>query len=76
MKKVFLSLVAIFACLALVGCFGDNGDEKKGYDYDAIPDQMEAESYQIGFVTDIGQLKDKSFNQGTWEGVKAFAKEK
>ena len=75
MKKVFLSLVAIFACLALVGCFGPQEDEKKGYDYDAIPDQMEAESYQIGFVTDIGQLKDKSFNQGTWEGIKRYAHE-
>lgn len=75
MKKVFLSLVAIFACLVLVGCFGPQEDEKKGYDYDAIPDQMEAESYQIGFVTDIGQLKDKSFNQGTWEGIKRYAHE-
>ena len=34
---------------------------KDGYDYDAIPDTMEAASYQIAFVTDIGQLKDKSF---------------
>ena len=40
MKKVFLSLVAIFACLVLFGCFGPQEDEKKGYDYDAIPDQM------------------------------------
>ena len=27
----------------------------------------------VAFVTDIGQLMDKSFNQGTWEGVKAYA---
>ena len=30
---------------------------------------------KIGFVTDTGGIDDKSFNQGTWEGVKAFAKE-
>ena len=34
-----------------------------------------AETYEIAFVTDIGQLMDKSFNQGTWEGVKEFAEE-
>lgn len=74
MKKVFLSLIAVFACFALVAC-GEKPVDKGGYDYDAIPDQMEAETYEIGFVTDIGQLKDKSFNQGTWEGVKRYAHE-
>lgn len=29
----------------------------------------------VAFVTDIGQLMDKSFNQGTWEGVKAYGEE-
>ena len=77
MKKVFLLVVAFFMAIAVVGCNvkGGNGDDKKGYDYDAIPDTMEASSYEIAFVTDIGQLKDKSFNQGTWEGLKRFAKE-
>ena len=74
MKKVFLFLVVLFCFFGLVGCGGpDTG--KDGYDYDAIPDTMEAASYQIAFVTDIGQLKDKSFNQGTWEGLKRFAYE-
>ena len=77
MKKVFLLVVAFFMAVAVVGCNvnGGDGDDKKGYDYDAIPDTMEASSYEIAFVTDIGQLKDKSFNQGTWEGLKRFAKE-
>ena len=30
-------------------------------------------TYEIAFVTDVGQLKDKSFNQGTWNGVKLYA---
>jgi len=29
----------------------------------------------VGFVTDIGGIDDKSFNQGTWEGLKAYGKE-
>ena len=30
-------------------------------------------TYQVAFVTDVGQLKDKSFNQGTYDGVKLYA---
>lgn len=30
---------------------------------------------KIGFVTDTGGINDKSFNQGTWEGIKEFAEE-
>ncbi len=29
--------------------------------------------YQIAFITDVGALKDKSFNQGTYDGVKLYA---
>lgn len=29
--------------------------------------------YEIAVVTDIGQLMDKGFNQGTYEGAKAYA---
>ena len=42
---------------------------------DTIPDNMTASDgvYELAFVTDVGQLKDKSFNQGTWNGVKGDA---
>ncbi len=74
MKKVFLFLFALVLLIGLAACGGED-PVKGGYDYDAIPDTMEASSYEIAFVTDIGQLKDKSFNQGTWEGLKRFAHE-
>ena len=32
-------------------------------------------TYEIAVVTDVGQLMDKGFNQGTWEGAEAYAKE-
>ena len=35
---------------------------------DDIDDTMEADTYEVAFVTDVGQLKDKSFNEGTWNG--------
>ncbi|MBW2408406.1 MAG: BMP family ABC transporter substrate-binding protein, partial [Deltaproteobacteria bacterium] len=34
------------------------------------PDCGSAEILCIGLVTDVGSIKDKSFNQSTWEGVK------
>lgn len=42
---------------------------------DDIPDTMTSEDgkYQVAFVTDVGQLKDKSFNQGTFDGVKLYS---
>ena len=77
MKKLIFSMFLLLFALTLVACNGKTEEktEDAGFDYDAIPDTMQADKYQIAFVTDIGQLKDKSFNQGTWEGVKRFAKE-
>ena len=69
MKK----LLAILLSLALMLCaFGALAE---AVNPDDIEDTMTAEDgvYQIAFVTDVGQLKDKSFNQGTWNGVKAYA---
>ena len=42
---------------------------------DDIPDEMTSTDgkYQVAFITDVGQLKDKSFNQGTYDGVKLYA---
>ena len=42
---------------------------------DDIPDEMTSEDgkYQVAFITDVGQLKDQSFNQGTYDGVKLYA---
>lgn len=51
------------------------GEETTGTDPDSIPDTMTSEDgkYEVAFVTDVGQLKDKSFNQGTFDGVKLYA---
>lgn len=51
------------------------GEGNTAVDPDSIPDTMTSEDgkYQVAFVTDVGQLKDKSFNQGTFDGVKLYA---
>ena len=42
---------------------------------DDVADSMTSADgkYEVAFVTDVGQLKDKSFNQGTYDGVKLYA---
>ena len=72
MKK-FLALlmaIAMIACL-FVGC----SPAEEGNPADKIADEMTSEDgkYQIAFITDVGALKDKSFNQGTYDGVKLYA---
>lgn len=69
MKKL-LSLLLAVAMLAtcLVGCGGNadggNADNNGG---------NAAAGYEIALVTDKGNIDDKSFNQGAWEGVVAYA---
>jgi basic membrane protein A and related proteins len=35
----------------------------------------EATSFEIAMITDAGDIDDKSFNQGTWEGIVEFAED-
>ena len=80
MKK-FLSLLLIFAMIfTFAACGSDEPavDEQTGNEevgYDAIPDTMESADgvYQVAMVTDVGQLKDGSFNEFTWNGCKKYA---
>ena len=44
-------------------------------DANSIEDNITSDdgTYEVAFVTDVGQLHDKSFNEGTWNGVKLYA---
>ena len=66
MKRVLALLLAFILVFGLVAC-GSGGDEGKDQG------QTPAETYEIAMITDIGTIDDKSFNQGTWEGVVAYA---
>lgn len=88
MKKLFALVLALVLSLSLVAC-GSTGTTPSGSTNDSstqepsgttnpaddIPDTMTSSDgkYQVAFVTDVGQLKDKSFNQGTFDGVKLYA---
>ena len=67
LKRVLALLLACILVFGLAACGG--GGEKE----EAPPAK---ETYEIAMITDIGSIDDKSFNQGTWEGVVAYAEEK
>lgn len=61
------SIVAMIAATTLAGCgSSDDGDKKTSSTECKI---------KVGFVTDTGGIDDKSFNQGSWEGIERFAKD-
>ena len=82
MKKSLAALLAvllIFGCAALTACSKKRPSTEAGdsqiISADEIADTMTSKDgkYEIAMVTNVGRLKDKSFNQGTWDGVKLFA---
>ena len=68
MKKKVLSLLltAVTAISMLIGCGGSVGGTE---------DTNASGGYEIALITDKGNIDDKSFNQGAWEGVEGYAKE-
>ncbi|ESU32983.1 membrane protein [Bacillus sp. 17376] len=62
MKKRKFGLVMSLLLAAgtmLAGCGSDDGGSSNGKESDL----------KVGMVTDAGTIDDKSFNQGTWEGI-------
>jgi basic membrane protein A and related proteins len=62
MKKIVkvIALIAVSSVL-LVSCKKD--------DTKATSEVMKKAELKVGMVTDAGTIDDKSFNQGTWEGI-------
>lgn len=84
MKKFLALLLGVIMVLSMVACGGtptptpenpENPETPTVVTADDIADEMTSEDgkYELAFVTDVGQLKDKSFNQGTYDGVKLYA---
>ncbi len=57
MRKFIAILLTLVLVLGMVAC----GNSSK------------AETFEIAMITDVGTIDDKSFNQGTWEGIVSFA---
>ncbi len=61
MKKLLILIVGLLA-LGISACTPSNGGPT-------------VRTYEIALITDVGTIDDKSFNQGAWEGVKAYAED-
>lgn len=66
MKKLLVLLSILLVVLGLTACTSTPATEEE---------TEEPIGYEIALVTDIGTIDDKSFNQGAWEGVVAYAEE-
>ncbi len=76
MKKFLAMLMALAMVFTLAACSNQNpGGSGDATDPDQIADDPTSEdgTYEIAMITDVGDLKDKSFNEGTWNGVKLYA---
>ena len=63
-KRVIALVLSALMVTGLVGCGSDNNSSTS-----------EESTLKVGMVTDTGTIDDKSFNQGTWEGIKEAEKE-
>lgn len=88
MKKKAMSLLLAAAMTATLfaGCGSDNGTASNGSTTgnDAVKESTEAgtsdnagstDGYELALVIDVGTIDDKSFNQGSWEGVQKYGDE-
>jgi basic membrane protein A len=64
MKKISVILLAVSLLAVSAGC-------KKQQTAGAT-----GATFELALVTDLGTIDDKSFNQGAWEGLVQYAKEK
>ncbi|WP_184092657.1 BMP family lipoprotein [Anaerocolumna cellulosilytica] len=80
-----LTLTLVFSLAACgtknnTGSDGTTGTPTEGTPTEAAGEPTEAAGstegqFEIALITDVGTIDDKSFNQGSWEGVEAYAKE-
>jgi basic membrane protein A len=88
MKKAISLVLTMLMVLSFAACNNGGGDTKSSTDSktestastESKADDTKSETpaegtYEIALVTDVGNIDDKSFNQGTWEGVKAYAED-
>lgn len=67
-KLISLAMVGVLAIGALTGCGGTTSTT------DTTDSGTAADTYELALITDVGTIDDKSFNQGSWEGLEQYAK--
>ena len=87
MKKIIAVLMALAMVLAVVACAKPAATETAAAPATQAASEPAAQTasepaaqaeggMKVALVTDVGNIDDKSFNQGAWEGVVAFCEGK
>ncbi|MGO5051751.1 BMP family lipoprotein [Lachnospiraceae bacterium LCP25S3_G4] len=70
-KKVVSMILAATMIIGMVGCA-----KKPAADTESNDSKKDSKSgYELALITDVGTIDDKSFNQGSWEGLEKYAKD-
>ena len=76
MKKLIALLLACVMVLGLVACGGNAPETTAPAGGESTPETtapaVSEVAYKVAMITDYGDITDQSFNQTTWEAVKAF----
>ena len=83
MKKVLALLLAGAMMLGATACSGGASSSAAPAASGSTAESTAPESaasgedgkFELALITDIGTIDDKSFNQGSWEGLKQYAEE-
>ena len=80
MKRILVvMLVVALLSIGLVGCAKEPAMEEEAVAAEPMEEEVAEpveETYEIAMITDAGDIDDKSFNQGTWEGIVEYAEAK
>jgi len=85
MKKLLALLLAAIMVFSLAACGGGDSGSGSSTSTEAADESAtdtttdtavsDGDTYELALITDIGTIDDKSFNQGSWEGLKKYAEE-
>jgi basic membrane protein A len=66
MKKMSIIMLAVLVLMGVNNAFAGGGNQRSS---------TAAETFELAMITDVGTIDDKSFNQGSWEGLVQAARE-
>lgn len=82
MKKVLSLVISMVLIMSLAACGSSPAATEEKAPADAAAQEeasaevpAEGEGYELALITDLGTIDDKSFNQGSWEGLAQYAEE-
>lgn len=76
MKKRRILALTMAAMLAFTGCGGGNAEPENSGNAES-DDKSTENQYEIALITSFnGSIDDRSFTQGSWEGIQKFGDEK